>query len=498
MNNRYKLICIFLLLTVSGFAQTEVADQIAKSVNSTVSEKQSEEWIYKLASDDFGGRGTGSAGIDSAANMITSYWKSLGVKPMGDDNTFKQAVGLKESNPGDTLSVFQIDESTYTQGEQLLYFSGNGTYNSGIAFVGYGSEKEIEAIEISGKIVLSWAGSEDKQHPMAMLEASSKKIELVKKHGGIGLIELYKSEVVPWPIIIRNLNKKQIVLDNGNENFPYAWLNYDNNTMHAMMSELKQGVDSNASIKVYSNSKSINAYNLIGKIEGTDPSLKDQYVVVSAHYDHLGIGRAIEGDSIYNGARDNALGVAGIMNAAKYFSKYPPKRSVLLIAFTAEEMGLLGSIWYADHPVVPLNKTVFNLNADGAGYNDTTKVTIIGLNRTNIKNYIYNSANAFGIEVGDDPAPEQNLFDRSDNASFARKGVPCINMAPGMKSFNQEIFRYYHNPADEASSLNYNYLAKYWKTFVGTAAMIANSDYTPYWMEGDSYESRAKVLYGIN
>ncbi|QCK15329.1 M28 family peptidase [Mangrovivirga cuniculi] len=498
MNNQLKLICLLILSSFVINAQDEKESKLTKQVHNVIDKDQSKDWIYRLSSDDFGGRGTGTAGIDSAANLIISYWKELGIMPMGSTDSYKQYVGLRKSMPGKQKSIFQIDESTYTQGEQLLFFTGAGSYDAELIFVGHGSEDALKNLNIDGKIVISWAGSEENQHPMAMLEASSKKIDLVKENGGIALIELYKSDKVPWPIIVRNLNKEQVVLDQGNETFPYGWLNYNNDTMHTMITEIKQGEDTNASITAYSNSEKIDAYNLVGVIEGTDPRLKEKYIAVTAHYDHLGTGRAIEGDSVYNGARDNALGVGAIMNAAKFFTEHPPKRSIILIAFTAEEMGLLGSIWYADHPVIPLDQTVYNLNADGAGYNDTTRVSVIGLNRTNVKNYIYNAANAHGLEAGDDPAPEQNLFDRSDNASFARKGVPSITMAPGMKSFNQEIFKYYHNPADEAESLNFEYLVKYWSTFVQTAAMIANSAFTPYWMEGDSYESRAKVLYGIN
>src|SRR5689334_2335119 len=139
-------------------------------------------------------------------------------------------------------------------------------------------------------------------------------------------------------------------------------------------------------IKVQDSSgeRMVPAKNVIGFIKGTDAALQDQFVVLSAHYDHLGVApqpKMVEGkmDSIYNGARDNAVGVTAVMNAATYFSKHPPKRSILFIAFTGEEMGMLGSRYFANHPVIPFKRMVYDLNCDNGGYNDTTIFTIVGL-----------------------------------------------------------------------------------------------------------------------
>ena len=237
--------------------------------------------------------------------------------------------------------------------------------------------------------------------------------------------------------------------------------------------------------------------NVIGLLEGSDAKLKNEYLVVSAHYDHVGVNHQAQTgqDSIFNGARDNAIGVTGLLSTAKYLSQYSPKRSVLFIALTGEEKGLLGSKYYADHPAVPLKQTVFNFNCDGAGYNDVTVATVIGLERTTAETEISKACEAFGIKAALDPVPEQNLFERSDNYNFAVKGVPAINFAPGTKSFDAELMKYYHQPADEVASLDFDYLIKYFRAYVYANVLLSNLDKAPVWKQGDKFEVQSKKLY---
>lgn len=244
-------------------------------------------------------------------------------------------------------------------------------------------------------------------------------------------------------------------------------------------------------------SATISSQNIIGIVEGTDPDLKDEYILLSAHYDHMGIGPATaEGDSIYNGARDNAVGVATVMAAGKYFADHPPKRSVILALWTAEEMGLIGSRMFVEDPAVPLEQIVYNLNIDGAGYNDTTKVTVVGLERTEAEPLLKSAIRAFGLEAIPSPVPELNLFNRSDNVHFARKGIPAPTFSLGFTSFNEELHYYYHQPTDESNTLNFNYITNYVRAYVLAAKSIANAEKAPFWHPGDVYESAGNSLYG--
>ena len=241
--------------------------------------------------------------------------------------------------------------------------------------------------------------------------------------------------------------------------------------------------------------------NVAGIIEGTDPRLKDEYVVLSAHFDHIGIGKQggspyQPADSIFNGARDNAFGTVSIMMAAKALMQERPKRSVLVLALTGEEVGLLGSNYYAEHPLVPLKQTIFDLNTDGAGYNDTTLISVIGLERTGAKAEIETAAKAAGLGVFAEPAPEQGLFDRSDNVSFAAKGVPAPTFSPGFKTFDEAIGKYYHQAIDNPESLDFNYVYRFCQAYAHAARLIANRPTRPQWSAGDKYEAAGKALYG--
>ncbi|NAS32657.1 M28 family peptidase [Flavobacteriaceae bacterium R38] len=242
--------------------------------------------------------------------------------------------------------------------------------------------------------------------------------------------------------------------------------------------------------------KTVKSQNVIGIVEGTDPKLKDEYIIYSAHYDHVGVHKSNNpNDSIFNGARDNAVGTTTVLSMAENLAKYPTKRSALFILFTGEEKGLLGSKYYVENPVLPLNQMVYCFNSDNAGYNDTSLATIIGLPRTTAEKNIKESVAAFGLKAVEDPSPEQGLFDRSDNVSFAAKGIPAPTFSLGFDSFAGDVTKYYHQPGDEANTLDYDYLLKFFQAYVLSGRSIANDSKTPFWTAGDKYEASGKALY---
>jgi hypothetical protein len=246
--------------------------------------------------------------------------------------------------------------------------------------------------------------------------------------------------------------------------------------------------------------KTTMAKNVLGWIQGTDPKLMDQFIVLSAHYDHLGIAAKPvqeegKSDSIYNGARDNAIGVAAVLGAARYFAQHPPKRSILFIAYTGEEIGLRGSRYFAGHPLIPLKQLVYNLNIDNASYNDTTIVSVIGLGRTTADRHIIDACSYYGLKAQPDPEPQQNLFDRSDNVSLAVKGIPAPTYSLGMTRFDDEINKRYHRLSDEVGNLDLHYAMKYMNAFVLAAKFIADDEAQPVWITGDKYEPAWKTLF---
>jgi Zn-dependent M28 family amino/carboxypeptidase len=235
--------------------------------------------------------------------------------------------------------------------------------------------------------------------------------------------------------------------------------------------------------------------NVVGVIPGSDERLKNEHVLLSAHYDHVGTGKQsgqmfTPQDSIFNGARDNGIGTVALLAAAKSFAANPPKRSIVLLACTGEELGMLGSAYYADHPLIPLEKTVFNLNNDGAGYNSTQHISIIGWGRTNTDEEVEAAANSFGLKVAQDPAPEQNLYERSDNISFASKGIPAICFSPGVTTMDEAIFKYYHQATDNPETIDFDYLFRFCQAFEKTARLIADKPGKIAWTPGDKFERK--------
>lgn len=329
--------------------------------------------------------------------------------------------------------------------------------------------------------------------------AIQEKLEVLKAKGAVALVERFKNYGFPWEGIQQYLlSDHSSYFKAESSDFPAFLVNDADSSLRGLLGNKKL----RAKLTVGGNRiRNVPARNVMGWIEGKDPKLKNEYIVLSAHYDHMGVDKnpkEVDGktDSIFNGARDNAIGTTAVINAARYFSKHPPKRSVLFISYTAEELGLVGSHYFADHPLIPLEKIVYNLNIDNASYNDTTIVSIIGLGRTSADELLKKACLAFGLKAMPDPAPEQNLFDRSDNVSLAAVGIPAPTFSLGIKKFDEEIEKHYHNVRDEVGDFNLNYGIKYIRAYILAAQYIANDPAKPSWTKGDKYEAAWKKLYG--
>jgi Zn-dependent M28 family amino/carboxypeptidase len=240
--------------------------------------------------------------------------------------------------------------------------------------------------------------------------------------------------------------------------------------------------------------------NVMAFIPGTDPTLREQFIVLSSHYDHLGVTKhpvMEEGklDSIYNGARDNASGTTAVIDAARYFGKHPAKRSIAFICYTAEEEGLIGSMYYADHPVLPLNRIVYNLNIDNASYDDTTLATLVGLHRTSEDTAIIAACATYGLTVNNDPTGG-GLFAESDNFPLAQRGVPAPTYSMGMRALDSTIFNRYHRLSDETSNMDMHYVVKWVRAYILAATFIADKPGQPKWTPGDPLEKAWLTLYG--
>ncbi len=467
-------------------------------VPKAIPQSQVEAHVRFLASDALKGRDTGSPELNIAAQYIASYFQGYGLQTLDSTDGYFQPVSLfKESTLSSATLTFQDEEFQLV--EDMLVLSGDSlTEEVPVVFVNYGMPDDLEGKELEGKIAVALLGRPGDTNPQSAFFASAEKQKQITEMGGVALVELYRSAQIPWSLLVRYLNTEQMKVGNAtsDEELPVVWLNDGQSTLKSLFEENSGEM---ASLSIGSKVRQpVDTKNVVGILEGTDPDLKDEHVVLSAHYDHVGINPQATGseDSIYNGARDNALGTTALLSAAKYLSENPPRRSVLFLAFTAEEKGLLGSQYYVQNPLVPMEWVVFNLNTDGAGYNDTTKVTVIGLERTSAEEAIYLASLSASLDAIMDPVPEQNLYDRSDNVNFAKLGVPAVTFAPGATDFGPEIMKYYHQVTDEAESLSFNYVEKYCEAFTKAAENIANSESAPVWKEGDKYEEAGKQLYG--
>lgn len=502
MKTRFLLAFFCLTSLVPAFAQeTLPEDQLDRTAL--------KGHMYFLASDFLQGRRTGSQGNLIAANYIASQMEAYGLQPLAEDgSSYLQYVPFESVTPPQSGSL-TLGDATFEHQEDLLLLSGQSvSADAKIVFAGHGwideatDHDDYQGLNVKGAVVITLPGPPDDKSPQAIFDAQSKKVELAEERGAVALIEMYRLPY-PWAAIKGYLGGENIRLRNPDRpvsKIAYGWLNVkqDAPAMKAVLEKKK----SKGSIQSSGVTRSeLASYNVAGLIEGSDPELKNEYVVVSAHYDHVGVGKQgggyySEQDSIFNGARDNAFGTISALAAAKALSAQRPQRSVVILAVTGEELGLLGSRYYVENPLVPLEQTIYNVNTDGAGYNTTEAISILGAGRTGIDAEIADATGAYGLDVIEDPAPEQGLFDRSDNVNFAAKGVPAVTFSAGLTAFDDEINKYYHQVTDNPNTIDYDYLLAYCQSFSRLARLIANKAELPFWVEGDKYEAAGKELYG--
>ncbi len=488
---RYHSLIFLLLIAFGVSAQKKVIQNVEQSVTPL----ETEAHLTFLAADEMRGRDTGSPEIDIAANYITAQLKILGAKSVKSDPNYFQEVLLEKITPPSQME-FTIGSDVFKMKDDILFLAGgSAAIEKEIVFVGYGTSTDFEKMNVKDKIVVAFAGNDSTTNAVqALFSESPAKSKIAAAHGASALIEIMSLPGLPWPSMVNFLSAPRMAIKKEDRNsLPHLYMKKSEVASIVSLLETKK-TTGKLKVEAFAPTQVV-AKNVAAVIEGKDAELKNEWIIISAHYDHIGVKKNAGLDSIFNGARDNGIGVVALLHAAKFFGKNRPKRSVLFLALTGEEKGLLGSRWYADHPLVPLKQTVFNFNCDGAGYNDKTIVTLVDLNRTSVDELLKKACQSFGLGLVGDPAPAQNLYERSDNLNFAIKGIPAVNIAPGVKAFDQELLKYYHKAADEVSSLDMNYVVKFHRSFVYGAYLIANAAERPVWKKGDKFEEAGKKLY---
>ena len=449
-----------------------------------------------LASDELMGRGTMRPEINIAARYISEEFRSMGVKEVQGTTDYFQSFNIKLITPANN-GAFAINDKKWEIGANLLQMKGEDiSLEAPVVYAGYGLKNDLDKTDLKGKIVVVNMGANDSSSFMEGFELTDTKQKLAQERGAVGMVVRFKQADVPWDILKQYLSNEHPKQEEAGTFGVFMVNDQDINLPALIQNQPVNGKITISGTQV----KTIPAKNVLGWVEGTDVKLKGQFIVLSAHYDHLGVAKEPkmeEGklDSIYNGARDNAIGVTAVIDAARYFVPHPAKRSILFIAYTAEEIGEVGSKYFAEHPAILLHQLVYNLNIDNASYNDTTIVSVIGLGRTSADGDIKRACAAYGLTAMPDPAPEQNLFDRSDNVNLAVKGIPAPTFSLGIKKFDENITNRYHQLSDEVGNFNLNYAMKYINSFILSAKYIGDNAAQPLWIKGDKYEAAWENLY---
>lgn len=480
------------LLTTLAFCLNffDSANAQIERINQTILPLEAESHLRFLTADELKGRNTGTSELLIAGRYIAEQFRRSGLTPLGDtDGDFLQRVPLQNKKPPSLATLSMLGQE-FKSGEDLVMLGGtNDAFEAPVVYLA--NLNDLGETDLKDKIVLSVL------RDVRTSLRDAEQIRSIIKAGAKGLVQLFgPGQRVPWELVLNYLNQERMGLEATDEEeaqFPFILLR---DSANVLVPKIKDNPDVTASVSIEGIQQSrVEAFNVVGKIEGTDPELKKEHFVMCAHYDHVGVRAGQGPDSIYNGTRDNGIGTTGLINAAKYFGKYPPKRSVIIIALTGEEKGLLGSFHYVENPKIPLEETVFAFNIDNSGYTDTDVLTLLDTNRTNIDELVYQAASEVGLGVIGDRLPNQNYYERSDQVSFAQKGVPAVNFKMSMRAFDERISKYYHQPADEFHTVDLEYIHKYWKAYIRAAELIGNWEQRPYWIKGDKFEPAGNKLY---
>ncbi len=498
-----------------------------------------------LADDLLEGRGPGTRGHELAARYVAAQFEALGLKPAGDNDTFYQRVPFREITvEPDACSVELVRGSTTQQlkwGDEFITRGSEMTTDASVegplVFVGYGvvapeqNYDDYAGIDVHGKIVVYLAGApasfptEERAHWASGIQ----KAQAAVAHGAIGVLSIFTPESqtqLPWTRVVigSKLPALRWLGPDGtpNDSFPQLKAGATLSTAGARRlldgapqswAQVWQAAQSgklkafdlpvSARIHAVSRHRQTASPNVIGVLRGSDPKLRDEYVVFSAHTDHLGIGTPINGDNIYNGAADDASGVAAMIEMARLFAqmKTPPARSVLFAAVTAEEKGLLGADYFAHFPTVPANALVADFNFDGASVFYTFKdVFALGGDHTTLGKVVARNAAVLGLEYTVDPMPEQVNFIRADHYAFARRGIPAVTINEGLKAKDANvdgrkfvenwIATRYHSPSDDMNQpLNFDATVQFMQLNLLAGYEVANTRSRPVWLPGDFFGS---------
>jgi Zn-dependent M28 family amino/carboxypeptidase len=514
--------------------------------------------IKTLSSDEFEGRKPGTAGEEKTVAYLQSQFREMGLKPGNPDGTYIQKVPL-----AGTSSTTQADFTV--KGKKVpavlnkdvvavstRFVPKTEVKDSDIVFVGYGvvapeyGWDDYKGVDVKGKTLVMLVNDPQIPDPndpskldpnmfhgdvMTYYGRWTYKYEIGSEKGAAAVLIVHETKLAGYgfEVVVSGKQGEMFGIQRPDDNMGRVpvegWMTYDKTAelfkaAGLDLAALKKDAlrkdfhpvplpGAKASLKVENTLRKTDSRNVIASLEGSDPALKDQYIVYTAHWDHLGIDTSLKGDQINNGARDNASGTAGLLEIARAYTKLaaPPKRSILFLSVTAEEQGLLGSEYYAENPLYPLKNTLAEINMDELNvWGKTSDMVIVGLGNSTLDDTITDILKAHGRTVTGDAEPQKGFYYRSDHFEFAKKGVPALDPESGNNfigkpaGFGQQMRENfdandYHKPSDEVKpNWDLSGAVDDLRVFVELGYKIANGDKFPEWKPGNEFKARRDAM----
>jgi hypothetical protein len=503
-----------------------------------------------LAADLLEGRATASRGYDIAAAYVTSQFRQAGLQPAGDDKSYLQKVPLLEATPvlpGSSAELVRGDDTyTFEYGTHYLpsadFSSASSTLSAPMVFAGFGIDapelgyNDFENIDIKGRIAVIFSGAPAKfsNEKRAYYSWEERKLSTLVDRGAVGVITIDSTadaKRTPWErrVAMSWIPQMRWLDETGQPQnaFPALKLRFRFN--HDAANQLFETAQNNFSTALATSEegtpqgfelpgmmtlsattglRKTESANVVGVLSGSDPQLKNEYVVITAHLDHLGRGTAVNGDAVYNGAHDNAVGIGIMLEIARalHASNTKPRRSVIFAAVTAEEKGLLGSDFLARQAQTQEKKLVANINVDmPLTFAPVFDFVALGAQHSTLGTAARQAAAAQGYRLSADAAPEQVKFIRSDQFSFIRRGIPALVVGSGYQPRNpsvdleelrrQFLSTHYHQPSDDLMlPIDYATAADLARVDLRIALNVANGATAPRWTNGDFFAEKFYTL----
>lgn len=506
----------------------------------TVPTDDAERWwahVAVLASDEMRGRETGTPEHRKAAEYVAGQCRAAGLEPAGTDGFF-QPVKFRVRRYVEAESRLELvrgrKRETVVLGEAAVFslrIQASAPVEAPLVFVGYGltvpetGHDDLAGVDLRGKVAVYFTGGpKDTPGPLlAHYQSARERWAALKRAGAVGTVAIRNphGQDIPWersklarftpameltdPTLVDTVGQQlSVTFNHEHAARLFAGTVHDFKELLAAAVEGKPlprfALATSIAAKVGFTEDTRESDNVVGILPGSDPTLAKEYVVLSAHLDHLGAGEPIGGDAIYNGAMDNAAGIATLIETARVLaeSKPRPRRSIVFLAVTGEEKGLLGSRYYAAHPTVAREAIVANVNVDMFSPLFPLKSVIaLGLDESDLGANLRRAAEAMKVEVLPDPEPERNGFVRSDQYSFIRRGIPAITFrlgyqkgSPGHATMKRWMKERYHAPSDDLDQpIDLQAAADYNRLFARVVVEIANRPERPQW-HADSFFRR--------